>query len=700
MEGEKLGKYEIRGVLGKGAMGTVYDALDPVIDRRVAIKTAVRPDPNDAEAVDEFARFKREAQAAGRLAHPNIVGIFDYGETDSLAYIVMEFIDGRSLKAVLDANERLPPREIVRVMEGLLAGLAYSHERGVVHRDIKPANIMLTRDGTVKIADFGIARIESSSMTQAGTIMGTPAYMSPEQFMGQTVDLRTDIYSAGVVLYQMLTGERPFDGSMTAIMHKVLNTDPPRPSDLSVTAPHAFDAVVARAMAKRPDARFPNAAAFAAALRQAMEGGGEPAVAAARAAGEGDATEATLVMSSAAGIALGNAPLTPPAAVPAPSPGPEPKPSQGGRALLLGGIAAVVVAVAAGGYFLLGGNTPTPAPKPAPVSTPATAPAPKPAPAPAPTPTPAPAPKSAPAPAPQPATPQPAPIPAPTPAPTTTPAPMPTPTPTPAPSPAPAASSAPTPAPAIDTAALSRHLAAALGPVPCAMLDGSVASDGGVQVGGLLGEAQRSALRQALASAGASQATLGVDTFSGPYCPVLDAVHAAVPAFGTAPALGLSLAGASGRLLKDAHVIPQLRLPDYPSYLLVDYIANDGSLAHLQPSADEKMLDITLPDGTVKHLPVDAAAASKVLPAGATVAIGDPAFCNCSASTIGWTVAPPYGTDMILAIASSAPLFSTPRPANDTLSAYLAALGPAIQAAEAKGVKVSVRAILVRTAAQ
>ena len=232
------------------------------------------------------------------------------------------------------------------------------------------------------------------------------------------------------------------------------------------------------------------------------------------------------------------------------------------------------------------------------------------------------------------------------------------------------------------------------------MLDGSVASDGSVQVGGLLGEAQRSALRQALASAGASQAALGVDTFSGPYCPVLDAVHAAVPAFGTAPALGLSLAGASGRLLKDAHVIPQLRLPDYPSYLLVDYIANDGSLAHLQPSADEKMLDITLPDGTVKHLPVDAAAAAKVLPAGATVAIGDPAFCNCSASTVGWTVAPPYGTDMILAIASSAPLFATPRPANDTLSAYLAALGPAIQAAEAKGVNVSVRAILVRTAAQ
>lgn len=232
------------------------------------------------------------------------------------------------------------------------------------------------------------------------------------------------------------------------------------------------------------------------------------------------------------------------------------------------------------------------------------------------------------------------------------------------------------------------------------MLDGEVGPGGNVQVGGLLGEAQRSALRQALASAGAPGATLGVDAFAGPYCPVLDAVHAAVPAFGITPALGLSLAGASGRLLKDAHVIPRLMMPDYPAYLQVDYIANDGSLAHLHPSGDEKMLDITAPGGVVSHRHVTAASATQVIPAGATVAIGDPAFCGCDASTVGWTVAPPYGTDMILAIASSAPLFTAPRPANETLAAYLAALRQAIQDAEAKGVKVAVRAILVRTAAQ
>ena len=142
-------------------------------------------------------------------------------------------------------------------MEDLLAGLQFSHERGVVHRDIKPANVMLTGTGQAKIADFGIARIESSSMTQAGTVLGTPAYMSPEQFMGQVVDARTDIYSSGVLLYQLLTGERPFEGGMSAIMHKALNTEPPAPSQLSVTAPPSFDAVVRRAMAKRPEDRLP-----------------------------------------------------------------------------------------------------------------------------------------------------------------------------------------------------------------------------------------------------------------------------------------------------------------------------------------------------------------------------------------------------------------------------------------------------------
>ena len=274
----KLGKFEVRGTLGRGAMGLVYEGWDPVIARRVAIKTVRLPDTSDQEAMELLARFRREAQAAGRLNHPNIVGVFDYGETDEVAYIVMEFVEGKSLKAALEGRQILPLPDIARVMASLLAGLQYSHDNGVVHRDIKPANIMLTTQGQVKIADFGIARIESSSMTQTGAVLGTPAYMSPEQFMGQQVDRRTDIYSSGVVLYQMLTGERPFEGGMSSVIHKVLNSTPPRPSDLSVLAPPAFDAVVAKAMSKRPESRFDSADAFARALRGAMDAATEDAV--------------------------------------------------------------------------------------------------------------------------------------------------------------------------------------------------------------------------------------------------------------------------------------------------------------------------------------------------------------------------------------------------------------------------------------
>src|SRR5690242_18394225 len=250
---EALGKYEIRRALGRGAMGTVYEGWDPIIARRVAIKTVKLPaGADDTETREALTRFRHEAQAAGRLTHPNIVSVFDYGETDDLAYIVMEFVDGPTLKSLLDKGERFELHAALAIMHDVLAGLAFSHGHGVVHRDVKPANVMLTSDGQAKLTDFGIARIESSSMTQAGTVLGTPAYMSPEQFTGQVVDARTDIYSAGVLLYQLLTGERPFDGSMSAIMHKALNTEPPLPSQLNVASPPPFDAVVRRAMAKHP----------------------------------------------------------------------------------------------------------------------------------------------------------------------------------------------------------------------------------------------------------------------------------------------------------------------------------------------------------------------------------------------------------------------------------------------------------------
>ncbi len=268
-----IGKYEIRGLLGRGAMGAVHEGWDPLIGRRVAIKTILlggdaADGSSGSGSLGTPARFRREAQAAGRLLHPNVVGVFDYIEEAGSAWLVMEFVDGQTLSGWLTDTPRPPFGAVLRVMDDILAGLEYCHANSVIHRDIKPSNIMLTRDGRAKIADFGIARVDSSSLTQTGMVTGTAAYMSPEQFSGDTVDARSDLYSCGVMLYLMLTGERPYTGSgMTEIMYKVMTTEAPA---VSATAgvPAAFDAVVKQAMAKSPADRFQSAAAFAAALRR------------------------------------------------------------------------------------------------------------------------------------------------------------------------------------------------------------------------------------------------------------------------------------------------------------------------------------------------------------------------------------------------------------------------------------------------
>jgi len=266
----QLGKYEIRRELGRGAMGVVYEAYDPMIRRRVALKT-IRPDQLGSDNTDDvIARFRREAQAAGRLSHPNIVAIYDCDEDAGTWFIAMELVEGRELKDCFAADERFRPADIERIMLQILAALDYSHRRGVVHRDIKPANVFLLTDGTVKVTDFGIAHIEASNLTQVGTVVGTPNYMSPEQIMGLPVDGRSDLFSAGVILYQFLTGERPFAGSSTTTMQKVLKEEPLPPSTLNVQLPPAIDAVVRKALAKRADDRFPTAQAFADALRKAM----------------------------------------------------------------------------------------------------------------------------------------------------------------------------------------------------------------------------------------------------------------------------------------------------------------------------------------------------------------------------------------------------------------------------------------------
>jgi tRNA A-37 threonylcarbamoyl transferase component Bud32 len=266
---DSIGKFEVRREIGRGAMGVVYEGYDPAIKRVVALKT-IRSDQlagGDPAAV--IARFRREAQAAGRLNHPNIVAIYDFGEDNGVWYIAMEYVQGRELKECFETNERFRMPDIVRIMSQILSALDYSHRQGVIHRDIKPANIFLLPDGSVKVADFGIAHIDSSSLTQVGTVMGTPSYMSPEQIMGLPVDGRSDLFSAGVILYQFLTGERPFSGSATTTMQKVLKEEPLPPTTLNVQLPAAMDAVVRKALAKRADERFQTAQEFADALRAA-----------------------------------------------------------------------------------------------------------------------------------------------------------------------------------------------------------------------------------------------------------------------------------------------------------------------------------------------------------------------------------------------------------------------------------------------
>jgi tRNA A-37 threonylcarbamoyl transferase component Bud32 len=345
----KLGKFQIRRELGRGAMGVVYEGYDPMIERVVALKTIRAENLNGEDAEDQLARFRREAQAAGRLTHPNIVAIYDFGEDAGTTFIAMEFVKGRELRDVLESDERLPMRDIVHLMEQLLEALDHAHRHGVVHRDIKPANIIILADGTAKVADFGIARVESSNLTQVGTVLGTPSYMSPEQFMGQTVDGRSDLFSAGVILYQLLTGEKPFTGSVTTIMHKVLQEQPLAPSTLNVQVPRAFDDVIRRALAKRPDERYATAHAFAAAIRAA-------AATTAAAAAPAPATPVDLdaTIKRPAPVAQ---PATAPAATPAPTPA-----AAGARrpAGLVAGLIGAAAVLAAGGWYLVAAPGATP----------------------------------------------------------------------------------------------------------------------------------------------------------------------------------------------------------------------------------------------------------------------------------------------------------------------------------------------------
>jgi serine/threonine-protein kinase len=261
---DKIGKYDIQSILGRGGMGIVYKAFDPAIHRHVAIKTITKSALDQSELQYALKRFQHEAQAVGRLTHPSIAAIFDYGEDAELAYIVMELVSGKSLSQHLQNQAHFELDEISEIVRQLLDGLDYAHARGVIHRDVKPPNILLDDDGHIKITDFGIARIDTSTLTQVGEVMGSPGYMSPEQFAGTEIDARSDIYSAGVIAYELITGRKPFTGSNVEIMHKVVNERPANPSEHNSALSTKTDLVVQKALAKKREDRFQNAHEFAA----------------------------------------------------------------------------------------------------------------------------------------------------------------------------------------------------------------------------------------------------------------------------------------------------------------------------------------------------------------------------------------------------------------------------------------------------
>jgi len=518
------------------------------------------------------------------------------------------------------------------------------------------------------------------------------------------------------VLYQMLTGERPFEGSMTAIMHKVLNIAPPRPSELSVTAPEPLDAVVTRAMAKRPEQRFASADEFAQALRAALEGQVPPP--------ETADLEATMVSAPSSAAAVRAAATAQAAANPAAvasaaqasalssRPGRDLAQSSTGAATatrnlvpLLAGAAVVVLAGAGGGWYWLTARAPAPPPttlasaappiappslpgvaQPSDAAPPATPPSPPAAAAPIPSQSAAPAPGVA-TPAPSASSQQAA----------TTPQPAPSPAPSPAPAPVTAVIVPPPPVPP-SPARLRTMLQTAAATVPCTLPDGTVDDDGNITLAGLAGRASEATLRQRISEIAArAPMTWNVATFDGPFCKALDVIRPVARRFGTtASNVQLQLKSGPFKLHENDSIVPRFVMPDYTGYAQLSYITSDGTLLHLYPGNSARQVEVATPNGKRDTFKVTAGE-SRLFPAGAVVHVADPESCHCKPEDIGWQVAPPYGTDMMLITVSSAPLFAQPRPDDDTAETYLRDLQAALESAVRRGARVNARAILVGT---
>ncbi len=351
----RLGKYEITEVLGKGAMGVVFKGFDPGIHRIVAIKT-IRRELIEGErpAAAMLARFRNEARAAGKLAHPGIVAVYDYGEDASIAYIAMEYVEGNSLREYFGRGTRFVERDAVSIMSQLLEALAHAHARRVWHRDIKPANLIVMMNGQVKVADFGIARIEASELTQTGAVLGSPGYMAPEQYAAAAIDHRADLFAAGVVFYQLITGAKPFVGTAEQISYAICHTDPLRPS---LADPgkglERYDPIMAKALAKRPEDRFQTAEAFRAAILAVH--------AAPVASAISEETIITEILRPAAAVDLSSASRSPQGDAPHPAAAPAARaPSSRGWAIGAAAAAGVAIAVAAFAAWQAGWFAPAP----------------------------------------------------------------------------------------------------------------------------------------------------------------------------------------------------------------------------------------------------------------------------------------------------------------------------------------------------
>jgi eukaryotic-like serine/threonine-protein kinase len=269
MEQPQLGRYIIDSEIGRGAMGVVFKATDSVLQRTVAVKTVNMAMEKDH--ADKYeARFYQEARAAGALNHPNIVTVYDAGKAGDVVYMAMEYIQGVELRSLLVEGQAMGVSQAISIAAQVAEGLGYAHAQGVVHRDIKPANIMVVSDGPVKITDFGIARMRAAAdLTQTGVMLGSPKYMSPEQVIGKRADHRSDIFSLGVILYEMLTGAAPFSGeNVTALMYQIVNFAPPAPSSVNRQVPEMLDFVIAKMLAKPLEERYQDSREVAKDLRE------------------------------------------------------------------------------------------------------------------------------------------------------------------------------------------------------------------------------------------------------------------------------------------------------------------------------------------------------------------------------------------------------------------------------------------------